>query len=227
MAEDVPLSTATGAVSPWDPGTPLPMTDPRDTLRRDLRRARRALPAKERIAAAESLVDRLLALPFFPERGNVAGYWAMDGEIALHAWQMRLPGDLVYCLPVLAGPGDGAAAGSRLCFAPWRPGDPLANNRYGIPEPDVDPSMLIEPEEIALAVLPLVGFDAGGNRLGMGAGWYDRSFAFRRDRPAPPWLVGAAFSAQQVESVHCQAWDVPLDAVCTERSTHMTRDSAR
>src|SRR5699024_2403533 len=117
-----------------------------------------------RIAAAESLADRLLALPFLPERGHVAGYWAMDGEIALHAWQVRLPAGLVYCLPVLADPGsDPAAADNRLRFAPWSPGAPLVSNRYGIPEPDVDPSMLLEADELALAVLPLVAFDHAGN----------------------------------------------------------------
>ena len=60
-----------------------------------------------------------------------------------------------------------------------------------------------------------------GNRLGMGAGWYDRSFAFRRSRPGPPWLVGAAFSRQQVEALDRQDWDVPVDAVCTELATHL------
>lgn len=219
MAEDVPIQRSRGQRPCGIRGLPSPMTDPRNALRRDLRQARRALPAKERIAAAESLAGRLLALPFLPGRGHVAGYWAMDGEIALHAWQMRLPAGLTYCLPVV----DGAAANGdgRLRFAPWRPGEALVANRYGIPEPDVDSSQLLEAEQITLAVLPLVGFDDAGNRLGMGAGWYDRSFAFRRDRAAPPWLVGAAFSSQRVPSLAPEDWDVPLDAVCTERSTHM------
>lgn len=220
MAEDVPIQRPRGQ-RPRGIRAPLPMTDPRNALRRDLRSARRAIPARERIAAAESVADRLLALPFLPERGHVAGYWAMDGEIALHAWQMRLPEGLVYCLPVLAPPGTGpTATDGRLRFAPWRPGAPLVTNRYGIPEPDVDASMLLQPEDLALAVLPLVAFDQAGNRLGMGAGCYDRSFAFRRDRAAPPWLVGAAFSIQQVDPLQCEDWDVPMDAVCTERATH-------
>ena len=63
----------------------------RDTLRRTLRDARRALAPATRIAAAEALAARLLALPFAPQAGHVAGYWAMDGEIGLHAFQLRLP----------------------------------------------------------------------------------------------------------------------------------------
>ena len=140
----------------------------------------------------------------------------MDGEIGLHAWQLRLPDTVSYCLPVLHEDG-------RLRFGSWKPGAPLVTNRYGIPEPDVDADTLLEPEQLALAVLPLVGFDDCGNRLGMGGGWYDRSFAFRQSQCAPPWLVGAAFAIQQLDDVDSQDWDVPLDAVCCEDATHLAR----
>ena len=189
------------------------MTDPRAQLRDELRTRRRATPAATRIAAAQALAERLLALPFMPAAGYVAGYWAMDGEIALHAWQLRLPSALTYCLPVLG-------RDKRLRFAPWRPGEPLASNRFGIPEPDVTASALLEPGTMALVVAPLVGFDASGQRLGMGGGWYDRSFAFRKTHAPPPWLVGAAFATQQCEDgITRQPWDVALDAVCTDRDT--------
>jgi len=189
------------------------MTADRTTLRRDLRAQRRNLAAPARIAGAEAVAVRLLALPFAPRSGYVAGYWAMDGEIALHAWQLRLPPDCVYCLPVLH-------EDLRLRFAPWRPGDPLSPNRYGIPEPELAASSLLEPEQMSLVVAPLVGFDRRGHRLGMGAGWYDRSFAFRQRGPAPPWLVGAAFELQRVDALDAADWDVALDAVCTESATH-------
>lgn len=187
------------------------MTD-RPSLRRQLRVARRALPAAERIAAAEAIAPRLLGLPFAPATGYVGGYWAVDGEIALHAWQLRLPRGCGYCLPVLGND-------ERLRFAPWRPGAALRENRFGIPEPDVDANALIEPERMALVVVPLVGFDAHCHRLGMGGGWYDRSFAFRRGRDAPPWLVGAGFGLQRVPALAVESWDVRLDAVCTESET--------
>ena len=74
---------------------------------------------------------------------------------------------------------------------------------------------------MALVVVPLVGFDTTGQRLGMGGGWYDRSFAFRRAGPAPPWLVGAGFSAQRVDALAGEHWDVPLDAICTESDTDL------
>ena len=199
----------------------------RAPLRAELRARRRAIPAPQRIAAAEQLAGRLLALPMLPPAGDAAGYWAMDGEIALHAFQLRLPPGLRWCLPVLTDDG--------LRFARWRAGEPLLANRHGIPEPDVPADALLEPRQMALVLVPLVGFDAAGRRLGMGGGWYDRAFAYRNGAalagdatgPAgdasrrPPWLVGTAFAAQQVDALDAEPWDVPLDAVCTERDTFL------
>ena len=189
----------------------------RALLRRELRQRRRDLPAATRIAAANALADRLLALPLLPSSGYVAGYWAMDGEIGLHAFQLRLPPALTYCLPLLH-------ADESLRFAPWRAGAPLVTNRFGIPEPDIDPDDALPASEMAMLVLPLVGFDARAARLGMGGGWYDRSLAFRHARPAPPWLVGAGFAVQQVDALPVEAWDVRLDAVCSEAATHLAED---
>lgn len=186
------------------------MPEGRRQLRQQLRQRRREIPAAMRIAAADRIASRLLALPFAPKDGHVAGYWALDGEIALHAWQLQLPRAVVYCLPVLR-------ENNLLHFAPWSPGVPLITNRYGIPEPGVDPATLLLPEHMKLVVVPLVGFDNRGARLGMGAGYYDRSFAFRKRTPPPPWLVGAGFAAQQVDKISSEDWDVGLDAICTEQ----------
>ena len=194
------------------------MSVDRAALRRDLRDRRRALPASVRIAAAERLASHLLSLPFAPSSGYVAGYWAMDGEIALHVWQLKLPPGCIYCLPVLHG--------ERLRFAPWRPGDALATNRFGIPEPDIAVDSLLDARDLTFVVAPLVGFDIRGHRLGMGGGWYDRSFAFRQQQPAPPWLVGAAFDTQRTDALDAASWDVALDAVCTESTSYDCRATA-
>ncbi|WP_133000484.1 5-formyltetrahydrofolate cyclo-ligase [Luteimonas arsenica] len=188
------------------------MSGRRATLRRLMRERRREMPPPARIGAADGLAGQLLALPL-PPGARVAGYWAADGEIALHAWQLRLPRETTYCLPVLHGDG-------RLRFAPWRPGEAVAPNRFGIPEPVVETGELLDPEALDLVVVPLVGFDVRCHRLGMGGGWYDRSFAFRHLQPAPPRLVGAAFAFQQVDDeLPSEDWDVQLDAICTDQST--------
>jgi 5-formyltetrahydrofolate cyclo-ligase len=69
-----------------------------------------------------------------------------------------------------------------------------------------------------LIVVPLVGIDAGGRRLGMGGGFYDRALAFRRGRRTwtGPCLVGLAFDCQRVDAPFADAWDVRVDALSTE-----------
>ena len=151
------------------------MTTDRAQLRRQLRTQRRAIPAQQRIAAADTLAEHLLALAFAPNSGYVAGYWAMDGEIALHRWQLQLPDHAIYCLPVLHDD-------NLLRFAPWRPGDALTTNRFGIPEPDVASASALSPEAMSLVVMPLVGFDATGQRLGMGGAHESRADDADADR---------------------------------------------
>lgn len=191
----------------------------RQQLREEFRARRRELTPTRRIQGAQALAARLLALPFAPSSGPVAGYWATDGEVALHAWQVQLPEQCTYCLPVLH-------ADHRLRFAPWRPGEALRSNRFGIPEPDVDADRLLDAAAMSLVVVPLVAFDTRGNRLGMGGGWYDRSFAFRQHQSAPPWLVGAGFAEQHIERIKPALWDVPLDAVCSDAASFDYRPSA-
>ncbi len=127
--------------------------------------------------------------------------------------QLRLAPGQVWCLPCLGDDGF-------LTFAPWRAGDPLVPNRFGIPEPDVDPASRLDPADLALVLLPLVGFDRSGARLGMGGGWYDRSFAFRQSRAAPPVLAGIGFACQEVPALAMESWDVRLDGVVTEHGWH-------
>lgn len=205
-------------MSSTTPGAAVPDPVARKALRNELRARRRALDAPARIAAAQGIARVLLALPFAPGRGRVAGYWAMDGEIALHAWQLGLPDGVDYCLPVLD------ERGGTLRFAAWRPGDALATNRFGIPEPDVPAARLLPADAIDLVVLPLVGFDDRCHRLGMGGGWYDRTLAARATRGGPPWLAGAAFDIQRVDVLDTAAWDVPLDAVCTGTTHYLRTD---
>ena len=181
--------------------------------RHALRQRRRDIAPPERMKAAEAVAERLLGLPDAPARGYVAGYWAMDGELPLHVWEIRLPPDCIYCLPVLD------EAKMQLRFAPWRSGDALVSNRFGIPEPDFDAASLLDAADIALIALPLTGFDARAHRLGMGGGWYDRTLAFRRDAPAPPLAIGIGFDLQQVEAIAPAPWDVPCDAIVTESRT--------
>jgi 5-formyltetrahydrofolate cyclo-ligase len=188
------------------------VTAQRRELRQRLADQRRALSPTERIAAAQGLRRTLEQLPEYLTDARVAGYWASHGELPLNLAIAPLAGrGQQFLLPVIG-------ADKLLRFAPWQAGDEVRPNRYGIPEP-VAPAELLEPFQLDLVLVPLLGFDRRGNRLGHGGGYYDRSFAFLNEqvRPTEPLLVGIAYAFQELPEVAEEAWDVPLDFIATER----------
>ena len=185
----------------------------RRALRRQLREARRALSARQQYDAAHALLAELQVRPEVRRARRVAVYLPQDGEIdpgPLSAW-LQARGCLV-CLPVI----DPIARGSqRLRFAPWDPDISWQTNRFGIDEPATPRAL--EPWTLDLVFLPLVGFDIMGNRLGMGGGFYDRTFDHRRPRAHRPRLIGLAHSLQQVDVLPRADHDVPLNAIATDQ----------
>ncbi len=184
----------------------------RRELRQRLADQRHALPPAERIAAAQGLRRSLEQLPEYLTDARVAGYWASHGELPLNLAIAPLAArGQQFLLPVIG-------ADKLLRFAPWQSGAAVQPNRYGIPEP-VEPDELLEAFQLDLVLVPLLGFDRRGNRLGHGGGYYDRSFAFLNEqvRPTEPLLVGIAYSFQELPSVDEEDWDVPLDFIATER----------
>lgn len=193
----------------------MPSPDPaqdRAALRREMRAARAALPARQVTAAAEALRERVLALPGYAGAATVAGYVAMPGEMDPRPLMRRALDDGKSCFVPLIG-------GDRLRFAPWTPDSLMAENRFGILEPVVDTAQLLLPQALALVLVPLVAFDARCNRIGMGGGYYDRSFA-GHVAGGPPLLAGVAHELQKVAEVAAQPWDVRLDCVVTESHTY-------
>lgn len=182
-----------------------------------MRQRRSALSAAERRAQAERLAQRLLAFLPLRKARRVAVYLANDGELdpaplVECLWRM---GKSVY-LPVLH-----PFAHGRLHFAEYQPGEPLLKNRYGIPEPKPLVHGLCPAHALDLVLTPLVAFDATGNRLGMGGGYYDRSFAFLQTRrSARPFLLGLAYAFQEVGALPAECWDVRLAAIATPAKIH-------
>ena len=134
-------------------------------------------------------------------RGRVAAYAATDGELDLWPFIARHPR---IALPVVE-------SAERMTFRRYRPGDPWRRNRFGIAEPADGRCLSV----IALSVvlMPLVAFSDEGRRMGMGGGFYDRYFAASRR----PLMVGVAHELQRIRHIPPRDWDVPLDAVVTER----------
>jgi len=137
---------------------------------------------------------------------------AADGEIDPYPLLQALwaLGKIIY-LPVLV-----PFSRQKLWFAKYAPSDRLVLNRFGIPEPVR--RRLIKPCALDLVLTPLVAFDSRGHRIGMGGGYYDRSFAFLRRRRhwRKPRLLGLAYELQKLPGIIPNDWDIPLDAVATE-----------
>jgi 5-formyltetrahydrofolate cyclo-ligase len=188
-------------------------------LRRRLREQRRALDADARLHAARRLAQHLGETPALRASKQIACYLAADGEIETDVVisLLRARRKQLY-LPVLS-----RLRHDRLWFAPALPGAQLVVNRYGILEPVAPAQALVRAQQLDLLLLPLVGFDEHGHRLGMGGGFYDRSLAFLRHRKVwrKPHVIGLAYDFQRLARLPREDWDVPLDAVVTDETTYV------
>lgn len=186
----------------------------RTVLRRQLRQARRQLSPLQQQQAARALYRQLAQHPLFRRARHIALYLPNDGEIdprpLLRAAQLR--GKAAY-LPVLS-----RWPRTRMRFQQLRLHDRLAANRFRIAEPLPNPKRQRRAWTLDLILLPLVGFDEQGGRLGMGGGFYDRELAYRQLRKNwhKPTLLGLAHECQKVDRLELASWDVRLQAVVTD-----------
>jgi 5-formyltetrahydrofolate cyclo-ligase len=187
-------------------------------LRQQIRAARRGLGRYHQRLASRRLCARLALSPELKRAQHIGIYWPMDGEIDPRPLLQRFPTKRFY-LPVLP-----RAARNTMTFLHW-PGARLRyRNRYGIPEPVAGRSEQRTPAQLDLVLLPLVAFDPKGARLGMGGGYYDRSFAFKRINPGKgPQLVGIAHQLQCVAQLPVESWDIPLVLVATDERLYRCR----
>ena len=182
------------------------------SLRATLRNRRRALSADKQEQAARALKRNLVRMPELLAAKRIAFYVAQDGEIDpayLMTWSLKAN---KHCyLPILAsGHHEG-----RLWFGRVQVGDRMRPNRFGIPEPTRSFDHRLNPWTLDVVLLPLVGFDESGHRLGMGGGFYDRSLAFERCFRRP-WLIGIAHRCQRTDALPADAWDIGMDAIATD-----------
>jgi 5-formyltetrahydrofolate cyclo-ligase len=164
---------------------------------------REALPQRKRQELQARIIDLLPTR--FPELtgGLIGFYWPIRSEIGLHALIRRLlEQGAEAALPAVV------EKGAPLEFRAWRPGDRLERGFWNIPVPAerrvVRPTVLL---------VPLVGFDPEGYRLGYGGGYYDRTLAAMTPRPR---AIGVGYDLGRLETIHPQGHDVPMDAIVTE-----------
>ncbi len=190
-----------------------------------MKQRRQALGAAPRQQASEAIVRSLLASASYRNASVMAAYLAFSTEVQLgglieHAWQA---GKQVFVPRVLAG------AGSGMCFTRLDPTTTMVRNRFGISEPANGQNDLKRIDDLDLVLVPLLAFDARGNRLGMGAGFYDRYFARLRrvSRERRPVFCGVAYDCQRVLQLPAEDWDVPLDCVATEAGISWFNETER
>jgi len=185
-----------------------------------MRALRRSLRQPERERAAQSLAQRLYTSRLFLRSARIAFYLPMDGEIDPTLLIERARAMNKQCLLPVLNP----LTPGRLWFAPYGENEPLHCNRFNIPEPAVKGKHMVPAWALDLILSPLVAFDAQGNRLGMGGGFYDRTLAFlsRRQRWRKPKLLGLAYEFQKVARLHCAPWDVPLHGIVTDADFYPT-----
>jgi 5-formyltetrahydrofolate cyclo-ligase len=150
---------------------------------------------------------------WFKHSQKVAVYLASDGEIDCNAIiQTLLRQDKQVYLPVLH-----PITHRQLLFVQYDANTPMRYNRFGIKEPQLKRSRIVPAQALDIILMPLVGFDASGNRLGMGGGFYDTSLekVVNSGWNKTPMRVGLAHNCQQVSHLPKEPWDVPLNQVIT------------
>ncbi|NBA97205.1 5-formyltetrahydrofolate cyclo-ligase [Pseudomonas sp. R5(2019)] len=195
----------------------VPLT--RAQLRRLLRDARRALTPAEQRQAACGLYRQLAQHPLFRRARHIALYLPNDCEIDPHLLlrEAQMRGKKTY-LPVLS-----AWPRTKMVFQRIEHGEKLRPNRFGIPEPHINRARQRPIWALDLILLPLVGFDEEGGRLGMGGGFYDRSLAYQARRTAwkKPLLLGLAHECQKVERLTQASWDVALQGTVSDKTWYL------
>lgn len=181
-------------------------------LRLHMRRQRRALSQRQQRHAARQLMQQLHQSARYLAAQHIALYLVNDGEIDTRYLlnDLKRRGKKVY-LPCLHPFKHG-----HLLFVRYRQGSRMTTNRYGIAEPDIRFNRRMPARFLNVVCLPLVAFDSDGNRLGMGGGYYDRSFAFMVKGGQKPMLIGCAHECQRVEHLPTESWDIPLSAIATD-----------
>jgi 5-formyltetrahydrofolate cyclo-ligase len=182
----------------------------KQAMRDTMKQIRSKISYSYRKIASQQICTRIRSLEHYRYAKRIALYFAINGEIDLSdIWNTApLQGKFCY-FPTIN-------KDSTLSFLPATPATSFKKNRYGIPEPEVSLDAAIPVEELDLILMPLVAFDVRCTRLGMGAGYYDRTFQGKTHCT----LFGVAYQFQRVEFITPQPWDIPLNAVITQRAVY-------
>jgi len=184
------------------------MTDIRTSHRKRIQTQRQQLPPQILHQAATQAAQYITQTTWFLESTHIAFYYPVGNELNTQPLIKRAceMGKICY-LPV-CDPQQAYI----LHFMHYSLDEPLSRNQYGILEPVSHTNIAIDPSTLDIVFMPLLAFDATGNRLGSGKGYYDRTFAYLHTAPFhhTPKLIGLAYAFQQVKNIDPQVWDIPM-----------------
>lgn len=179
-------------------------------LRQSLRFKRQQISVEQQEKKALAAAQQLSDLPDFIQAKHIAGYWPVDSEMSpLPIFEAAFAQQKQCYLPLIQE--DSKA----LQFVEYKLNDALIPNRYGILEPDPSERSSYPLEKLDLILVPLVGFDESGHRLGMGQGYYDQTLQYLNNKK--PLVLGLAYEIQQIETLPKDEWDVALHGILTEK----------
>lgn len=184
-------------------------------LRKQLRSARRSLSQAEQQQHSLKICKQIAQQDFFQRAQCIAAYLCFDGEVNVNslidiAWKQ---GKKV-ALPIVPDNNN-----QPLTFALYQPNTPTILDRFGIVSPDLSTAETVNISDINLVLTPLVGFDKTGTRMGMGAGFYDRTFE-KHHQSNRLMMIGVAHQCQHVEILERQDWDIPLPYIVTDQQVY-------
>ena len=188
-------------------------TNDKQSLRKTLRQQRNDLSSTLQQKKSASIVSKIAQSSVYASANHIAFYYPVDGEVdplPLAKLGHSATGTKQFYLPILQGDNE------PLLFAPVCSQSEYVNNRFSIPEPLYNDNDLITGYALDLVLMPLLGFDKQGNRLGMGGGFYDRTFTFKQQKSRKPLLMGIAYELQETAPLKAENWDIPLDYIVTE-----------
>ena len=189
-----------------------PNQNPKE-IRATIRESRQAVPPPYARQAAAKFVELLIELDWYKNANRIAAYLPFNGEAdPLPLMDRALIDGKQIFVPVIVSKAE------PLRFDAWTRETKVTENKFHIREPNASEAS-ITPAELDLVITPLVAFDQQRNRLGVGGGYYDRTFAFLNDvatADRQPLMVGLGYELQRIKKIDSQSHDVKLDAVVTE-----------
>jgi 5-formyltetrahydrofolate cyclo-ligase len=176
----------------------------RKAKRKELIERRGMLSFHDRQRYAESLTAHLLATLDLQQYPVLGIYWPIRGELDLRDFARRhIEAGGTAALPVVV------QKNAPVEFWQWEPGTAMRRGLWNIPVPAERRAVV--PDAL---LIPLVGYDAAGYRLGYGGGYYDRTLAALTPRPL---CIGVGYDESALPTIHPQPHDIPMDAIVTER----------